>query len=1330
MNCNFSTFIFLKSYYMPNTNYYKQNLNIPFLSDHKRYELKDVLKLIEEDNFIIFIGEPGIGKSRNLKKLASLKNECKLLIAKDIKLEELKNISNKTILIDALDEMDEAKIIPLIDTLHDLRTKNELKFILSSRTSLFEKYINHFNKLDPKKVIINPFSNDLVLEIIKSSINNDFDINNLEEHLNENGLLDKFRLSYYPNSILNTPRYLFYFIELLKENKIKLDETTRKDILLKVIDKRFSNEISDKVELKDKYTLPQIKQIVERLALIMSIKGTSKISLEDYWEIAAETEILGLQQQLNSQFLFKHSIIKVTDDYLEFDNEAFKEVLTASAIAKYENIYPVISEIAFTKQLNSPLVKWENTLSYLVESDLQFGATLFQFLLKNQNFKVINSIFSYTNFNNLKECLPNEILLEIIDAYSNQAEVFSREMESKYSCLLNKPEVLLSKLIENPSNKFDYHCNANILFVINEKNIELFSEPEVLKLKEKTKVILNSDVLMNSFSTMHENCIKIWSLTSTLTEIDFLKKMYETNKNDSHVNKEILTCFIKVSPDSETTIDLCFDWIINDNNFIFTHDLFNFINSEESVLNFFDVFLKKLKDKMESHKSYSDLKLNNLKYNFTDNVKIKIAEFIFESDKINRHYYNNTFFEWLYIEIIKIDDDYIFFLLNCLKKDWLTPTPSYTDNTIIYPFAQLLTLNNIKKFIKKSSEKLGRNTMFNLLYFIKDVELRTIWESEFKIELKNQQKAIKTGAEAYYKKYPNQNPKLRQIQEREDHESERKGFEQLLKEQNFKALLCIDKFNYNEFKTEIDKIVIKAINDINFHPNVAKIKNKNSLTFSNDYFFICKSLELIVMHSINIDFVKKKILIPALFIISNSNFNSIISKVLTEYQTKEIIEKIKEFSQSDIFLYSLSELLKKIRTFNLTSIFNHIDPIYLFKSDKIDDFKKNELLNFLKEFSPNEIPYTYLFAEVKKVSCNYSKDFKTNIIGLMINREEDFERFEQHLQNLINNPVEFTKAKKTISFPDPSVNWEYSGEVINYLFDLKYFNIILNSLKKSIKKLNENYKYNYYFYYNLWRYIFDYFDYLLKIKELNNEHINTLKGIYLNLEKNYPEAGFYNLKNLFNNLFSNYDELLYPTSIRETTKKYLEIRNRKYTKIFNLNELIYLIQLVLEKDLQDWFISNGFDVFMRNTYIAISQKGEQTKKNQKETFLQSLMYPIIQNLLLNKGFDANSFTLFKEAQSGTGNRRIDFLINYGIIGKIIIEVKREPNSDIKNSKNRTAYVQTLKEYLSFTNADYLILFVIRDEERDSNFEQFIKDCKDDFDNRNSTFKTIGLNLNL
>ena len=190
-----------------------------------------------------------------------------------------------------------------------------------------------------------------------------------------------------------------------------------------------------------------------------------------------------------------------------------------------------------------------------------------------------------------------------------------------------------------------------------------------------------------------------------------------------------------------------------------------------------------------------------------------------------------------------------------------------------------------------------------------------------------------------------------------------------------------------------------------------------------------------------------------------------------------------------------------------------------------------------------------------------------------------------------------------------------------------------------------------------------YVDYLFRIVFSYLENLKE-RGAYnplFKLEEKFIEIRYtykiFSLNYLITNLRRSYLISLCPKNISQAIKNYNNARNFDNKQILNSKNLLEYLLDGLEVDVRRWIEGEG-------AYsLILGEKVFKAKKQEYEILIQKTIKTQIENIFLKRGFQIR---LDRESQL-IDAKRVDFLVWYGFVGPILIEVKLMSSSDMGSS---------------------------------------------------------------
>jgi hypothetical protein len=225
----------------------------------------------------------------------------------------------------------------------------------------------------------------------------------------------------------------------------------------------------------------------------------------------------------------------------------------------------------------------------------------------------------------------------------------------------------------------------------------------------------------------------------------------------------------------------------------------------------------------------------------------------------------------------------------------------------------------------------------------------------------------------------------------------------------------------------------------------------------------------------------------------------------------------------------------------------------------------------------------------------------------------------------------------------------------------------------------------------LWQIVCSYFDNLKEtktyepLKELESyfKKYATEDGVNWFLEK------IKELRRAYMNYISK------PQNIAECISLYNSLKDRTYLKIVSSFDLLEIIKGAINNELRTWIFGEG------RKFMQFD-----------EPPLQKIIKMQLENILLRKGFRPNEINIIREPQL-SDDTRTDFLVYYGFIGPIIIEIKLGKSPDLTGELTAKNSYKRMVHYMKNYRAQYGIFLVIDSQQKTpSEWEKLIKEVID------------------
>ena len=223
----------------------------------------------------------------------------------------------------------------------------------------------------------------------------------------------------------------------------------------------------------------------------------------------------------------------------------------------------------------------------------------------------------------------------------------------------------------------------------------------------------------------------------------------------------------------------------------------------------------------------------------------------------------------------------------------------------------------------------------------------------------------------------------------------------------------------------------------------------------------------------------------------------------------------------------------------------------------------------------------------------------------------------------------------------------------------------------------------------LWQVVCAYFD---NLKEQRS--YKPLMELEKVVEKHSSDEGINWFKYRLKELKRSYILFLgKPTSVNECIQKYNKLKAHQFKEIATPHDLYEKVKDIINTDLRRWVEGEGAYGFI------LGEKVFDAKKQGYENLIQKTIKAQIENAFLKKGFEA--VNIIREPQL-LDDKRIDFLIFYGFIGPILIEVKLSTSSDLVGSQrtlqSKPSY-KSISQYMNGYNAHFGVFLIFDNKKR-------------------------------
>ncbi|MBW1958703.1 MAG: hypothetical protein JRI63_09250 [Deltaproteobacteria bacterium] len=332
---------------------------------------------------------------------------------------------------------------------------------------------------------------------------------------------------------------------------------------------------------------------------------------------------------------------------------------------------------------------------------------------------------------------------------------------------------------------------------------------------------------------------------------------------------------------------------------------------------------------------------------------------------------------------------------------------------------------------------------------------------------------------------------------------------------------------------------------------------------------------------------------------------------------------------------------------------------------------------------------------LKKVFEQYEKDkeeprkLAEKANELLIEKHKDEEAISWRFNELKNRAFPFKEQTgvHSVSTHERELREKEFASPLMKLKYPQYEKRFLDLLGESfnILKKKEHWSYAQY----LWQIVCAYFD---NLKE--ERSYKPLRDLEKFVEEHSSDEGINWFKYRLKELKRSYIMFLgKPTSVNECIQKYNKLKTQQYKEITTPHDLHEKVKDVLDTDLKQWVESEGAYSFI------VGDKVFDAKKQNYENLIQKTIEAKVENAFLKRGFE--TVNIIREPQL-LDDKRVDFLIFYGFIGPILVEIKLSTSKDLvgsqKTLQSKPSY-KSLSQYMNGYNAHFGVFLVFDNKKR-------------------------------
>ncbi len=1270
------------------------------LETYGGFDLDDEGEKTLEDYFIFprtfVVAEAGYGKTRLLQELVSCyKRNGKVSIYADLKklspsgdlgdfiksqadrrinLSKISDHDKLFICLDALDEVRQEYFSGVVEKIKDFASKyHKVNLVISSRWHFFQKYQELFIDLDFRYAHISPFSLDKVRLYLKQK--------SLSEE-NINKLLDSLQFSH-RDLIIQTPRYLELLVGYIKEKGIKdVGSLTRSDL--------FEHFIYKKLEIEDKKLNSQkrspIKRVLEKLALVMEIYQTNilkKDELMTFFDDLRSDLKVSLLQQIPLEVFYDETVLKDNIDTIEFDNTEFQEYLAAKEIIRLGHTQQVIFDLSVDPQLREIYPSWFNTLTFVIELDISLLKPILDFGGHKRGGwiqdKEYHRFLTRVNLHQLPKSDQKDIFEEIFSYYQsirhwidwniakNLAAYFDPSQHDILKSYLDK------KSYRSVEERFVQLGNlAQIIGFILERDI--FNSTEKAYWRDK---LISFTKDRNENGVLQRNALFALQNFKDDSIIDAVANVW--NRSDQLIKDRFLELCIEVNPNYDSSLKFFIEGVKSDSIHA-RYGLYRVSNSQaiNKLLQHFiddEEFLSKFLDREIIFKERDKQLIANIRSVWNETVKDRLQVLIKKAFESKQWYHSerSEFIKNISLLLKEKDRDYIFELINQINSSEKLKKNLFSLQSI---FISLLEKDQVERFVGMLSklEHGNRVALWSLqqIKFSPRPEAEEIYEEGRKYLTKEytetekswgKQRRKPTAEDQVYRDFqrkllPSPDVFMEDVFEFYDRNSE-----------------AIDKKITDAEKERLIKLVTDSVFD-KFDPAVQKVKitkeGDGGKTYETHFWIHIFGDCLLVAQKLKIDVSKYR--------------SKIISYIPFAYHEhlKAIFVLVKDIKPAE------SKCLLKVYTNRNSDLWRHTPGNLIEVSQQYviieavpilrefvhrEEFPIYERISTL-EASEGIIPDKHFLRSVFKRYLKTQKKLAEKANKLLIEKHKDQKAIHWMFEQIQKSAFTFIEPEgaHSVGEKEAELHDKDFASPLMKLKDSRYQNKFLELLLNSFRLIKKDKLYYPYAQY-IWQIVYAYFDNLKEEKSYK-----PLKDIEDYLKKHSSEKGANWFSGRIRELRRSYMNFIgKPRNVSECIQVYNNFKAGQYLDITSPRDLLETAKDIINSELKTWVIGEGRKIMKTS-----------------ETEVQKYIKMQLENGFLRRGFRPQEVIVIREPQL-QDDKRTDFLIFYGYIGPIIIEVKLSRSSDLTGRLETKKSFKSLKHYMDNYKAYFGIFLVINNQ---------------------------------
>lgn len=1271
---------------------------VSLFGDEERLTVADLAK--GKRNLVV--GEPGVGKTLLLEKIKSyLDNEgcfTEFISLRQPNVVECidaflntENDGRKVLLLDALDEVQSSSFPIVLQKIEGIVERYpDITIFLSSRWIFINRHATSFPEF--RFITISSFTQTQVREYLQSAghSGNDIDV-----------LLRRIISFNHKMLVIQIPRYLSYLEDFLRENGLDAAmEVSRNELFEYFIYSKL--ELEDEKRIADKRAI--IKRILEKLALTMEIYQTNVLSKDElmtfFDEIKSDLKLVALMQ-INLEVFFDNSLLKNNIDTIEFENTEFQEYLAAKEITRFPDPNHAAFGFAVDPDLQELYPSWFNALTFLVDmrSDLLLQLIEFSGLSKTES-KLVDEGFliflSRVDPRSVPPDVRHEIFYNVCAYHHRNLQWIPGQIAAALPGFYN---VTLEEELKKTITEAEKEKGAKYFVPLG--NVT-YLVGYLLRNGESIDSSYWRDRLVKYASETKENEVlqrhALFAL-GQLKDPSVIDELPNLVQSEDLIRREFLDMCLELNPEHPKSLNYFMEAVKRDE----FHGRYGLLQIEDGsaikqflqTYNTDEVFRREFLNDCHIFQDRDHGFVGHIEAVLDGETRELCTVALVLSLDCDRMFNveRSTFILGLWKMLRKGDPHFVADMIDRIKGSEEGRFGLYTAQEY---FAEVIEKEDVSQFITKMIDAEEKQSALSVMWRIKQSDRDgsdEIFEAGRSL-LSEDYKSWETTSNTRYNDAEAENEKIL------------KEFQTLLypAPEEFDASVfnfynenkeCLDTLMSEEEKAQIVDLITNTIFakiDPTNHELTITHEDQGAKRFTtNRAIFIFGSALATAKHlGINIDAYRQSILdfIPFAY----SEELRTIFKLVTDIKPNEMqsVLDVYKHRKSDLWRHMPGSFVDAVERYHVTEA----TPVLrgFVKDSTLERYVRAQALSVVTILTPDVTFLEEVFNLYQDAEDADEKELAETANGLLITAYGENGAIRWRLHSIVERAAAHTRSRNgqvhsvddledeirfSKSFAKPLMELKHSGHEQEYL-------MLLDEAMDIFARGKEFYDYASY----LWGIVYAYFDNLKDggsyepLKQLeskvdtlqNRDGANWLAGRMVNLRKSYLSY------------------LGKPRNVSEAVKRYNLEKEYDDKKINTSTDLFRQLQNAFETDLRQWIEGEGAYA------LIVGEKVFDTKKQEYEKLIQKTLKSQIEYIMSRRGYGVD---VVREPEL-YDDKRTDFLVRYGFVGPVVIEVKLTSSSDLRGKKiDQALSYQSMQRYMQGYGASHGIFLVINNTNADN-----------------------------